>query len=278
MAKNLSADRLAVCSWSLRPSSADDLIEKIRACGLSAVQLHLDPVAENKPGWAGAGDRLRSAGVRVVSGMVACVGEDYSTIARIEQTGGVVPDASWPDTRRRFCACLPVAQAMGVKLVTFHAGFIPADAASPVRAKVRQRINAIATLFASSGIHIALETGQESAATLRAFLADVGQTSVGVNFDPANMLLYGSGEPIAALRELAPLVRQVHLKDAEPSGFHGRWGREMPLGQGRVDWQEFLRTLGEINFSAALVIEREAGDDRIGDVRSAAELVRSLTL
>ena len=270
--------RLAVCSWSLQPQSADDLIEKVRACGLRAVQLHLDPIAEDKGGWQGAAHKLREANIDVVSGMVACVGEDYSTIARIEETGGVVPDATWPETRRRFGACLRLAQAMGIRLVTFHAGFIPPVTADPIRAKVRARIAEIALLMASGGVEIALETGQESAATLKGFLFelfDLGRMNVGVNFDPANMLLYGSGEPIAALEELLPFLRQVHLKDAVGSAKKGHWGREVPLGEGQVDWPEFFNVLRELGYSGALVIEREAGEDRTGDVRRGVELVRS---
>ena len=275
MVNNL-ATRLAVCSWSLRPDNCDDLIDKVRECGLSAVQLHLDPIAESKPGWAGAGEKLRHAGIRVISGMIACVGEDYSTIARIEATGGVVPDATWPDTQRRMNACLPLAHALGLKLVTFHAGFIPADAASPIRAKVKQRINQIAMLFGARGIAIGLETGQESAATLLGFLGEVGQTNVGVNFDPANMILYGSGEPIAALRALADKVLQVHLKDATPAPIKGEWGSEVPLGRGRVDWPAFFQVLEDIGYTGPLPIEREAGDDRIHDVQAALRFAEAL--
>jgi sugar phosphate isomerase/epimerase len=268
--------RLAVCSWSLKPVGCDDLIEKVRACGLCAVQLHLDPIAQRSPGWTGAAAKLSSAGIRVVSGMIACVGEDYSTIARIEQTGGVVPDATWPDTHRRMSACLPVAAQLGVRLVTFHAGFIPHAAASPVRAKVRQRISQVAMLYGSRNIALGLETGQESAATLLGFLRELPARNVGVNFDPANMLLYGSGDPIMALRELAVYVRQVHLKDAKPSGAAGQWGTETPLGEGEVDWPAFFGVLRDIDYVGALPIEREAGDDRIGDVRRAVARLSAL--
>ena len=269
-------DRLAVCSWSLRPASCDDLIDKVSACGLSAVQLHLDPIAEHKPGWEGAVDALAAAGVRVVSGMVACVGEDYSTIARIEETGGVVPDATWPATRRRMAACAPLAGALGLTLVTFHAGFIPADAGHPVRAKAADRITELAGLFGEQGAALGLETGQEAAGTLLAFLGELRADTVGVNLDPANMLLYGSGDPIAALRQLAPRLRQVHLKDARPSGRPGAWGAEVPLGQGEVDWPAFFAVLAEHGYAGPLPIEREAGDDRVGDVRRGASFARGL--
>lgn len=270
-------DRLAVCSWSLKPQSCDELIEKVRACGLSAVQLHLDPIAENKPGWAGAGAKLAAAGIRVVSGMVACVGEDYSTIARIEETGGVIPDATWPATLQRMQACVPVAVEMGLKLVTFHAGFIPPAAGHPARAKAHARLWQLAASFGGRGIAIGLETGQESSSTLLGFLRELGASNVGVNFDPANMLLYGSGDPIEALRELSPHVRQVHLKDAKPSNVQGQWGVEVPLGEGDVDWSTFFQILSEVGYQGPLPIEREAGDDRLGDVRRGVSFLQSIT-
>src|SRR5688572_28708212 len=108
MIENLS-QRVAVCSWSVQPANCDDLIDKVRACGLSYVQLDLDPIAEGKLGWQDAKRKLSDAAIRPVSGMVACVGEDYSSIARIEETGGVVPDATWPATQRRMHACAGVA-------------------------------------------------------------------------------------------------------------------------------------------------------------------------
>ncbi|HMO25271.1 MAG TPA: sugar phosphate isomerase/epimerase family protein [Tepidisphaeraceae bacterium] len=265
------SDRLAVCSWSLQPESGADLIAKVRQTGLSRVQLHLDPIAEAKPGWERAPQELRDAGIEVVSGMVACVGEDYSTIEAIHRTGGVVPDATWPATRERMRKSAALVQTLGISLVTFHAGFIPPDASDPVYGVVRDRINQCANLFKSVEATIALETGQEAATTLDGFLRALGRGDVGVNFDPANMLLYGSGDPIAALQLLLPHIRQVHLKDALPSDRPGAWGEEVPLGRGKVDWPAFFATLHHAGYNGNLVIEREAGSQRITDIHTAIE-------
>jgi sugar phosphate isomerase/epimerase len=269
----MNEQRLAVCSWSLQPKDAEELIERVRDCGLSRVQLHLDPIAEDKPGWSDTPAKLRAAGIDVVSGMIGCVGEDYSTIESIHRTGGVVPDATWPATRERMKKAAPVAKQLGLKLVTFHAGFIPADPTDAVFKKVLTRMRESASIFADAGAAVAMETGQESADALASFLHLVG-AGIGVNFDPANMLLYGSGEPIAALKKLLPSVKQVHLKDAIPSGKAGEWGTEVPLGQGKVDWPAFFTTLKSGHFSGNCVIEREAGGSRIADIKTAAALFR----
>lgn len=269
-------DRLAVCSWSLQPTSCGDLIEKVRACGIGRVQVHLDPIAESASGWTAAIPALADAGIGIVSGMVMCVGEDYSTIASIEKTGGIVPDVTWPATLQRLRQCAPVAGQMGLKLTTLHAGFIPADRSNPVRAKVRDRINQIADLFADHGCSTALETGQETADTLLEFLDELGREDVGVNFDPANMLLYGSGDPAQALDRLISRVKQVHVKDAIPSDEAGEWGREVPVGHGHVDWRRFFDTLESAGYTGSLPIEREAGEERITDIRAGADYLRSL--
>ncbi|HIA27537.1 MAG TPA: hypothetical protein EYN79_05370, partial [Planctomycetes bacterium] len=87
------------------------------------------------------------------------------------------------------------------------------------------------------GVKLALETGQESAATLEGALEALGRSDVGVNFDPANMILYGMGNPVEALVRLAPRVAQIHIKDALASEVAGEWGSEVVVGTGEVDWQ-----------------------------------------
>ena len=205
------------------------------------------------------------------------VGEDYSTIERIKQTGGVMPDTTWPATIKKMRAAAPLARQLGIKLVTFHAGFIPHDPLCESFAKGVSRVKEVAATFSLEGIAVALETGQEPADALSAFLKHFDAKDLGVNFDPANMLLYGSGEPIAALGKLIPHVLQVHIKDAVASPSPGEWGREVPAGTGEVDWPGFFETLKSNNYSGALVVEREAGESRIADVRTARDLVLTQT-
>jgi L-ribulose-5-phosphate 3-epimerase len=99
---------------------------------------------------------------------------------------------------------------------------------------------------------------------------------VGVNFDPANIILYDNGDPIQALRVLGPWVRQVHLKDANRTRVPGTWGEEVVLGTGQVDWPAFFRLLDELGFEGHLCIEREAGNQRMEDIRAAREFIEEL--
>jgi sugar phosphate isomerase/epimerase len=300
----MKADRIGVCSWSLRPSSAADLAERVRACGLRAVQLALDPVRRNEPGWSEAetARRLGDAGISMLSGMMAMAGEDYSTLESIRLTGGVRPDARWAENLAAAGANAALAQRLGLRLVTFHAGFLPEERGDAQRRAMIERLGALRDVFAARGVGVALETGQETASTLAGVLEDlaascdaegnatagsggaraVGRGGVGVNFDPANMILYGMGDPVEALRRLGPWVRQVHIKDALPATEPGRWGREMPAGRGAVDWPALFAELARATGATCdLVIERESGEgggdrSRIEDIRTAAGLIERL--
>jgi sugar phosphate isomerase/epimerase len=233
------------------------------------------PCAPNlKPG----ADLCRLAGVQMVSGMVATVGEDYSTLETIRRTGGVVPDATWDENWRNLQAIADIAGRLGLRLVTFHAGFLPHDPADPDFAKLLRRIRQIADLFAPRGIDLGFETGQETAGTLIAFLKQLERPNVGVNFDPANMILYDQGDPIDALRQLAPWLKQCHLKDANRTRVPGAWGDEVPVGTGEVNWREFFQVLREVKFAGDCAIEREAGNQRLQDIRTARQFVESLNV
>jgi L-ribulose-5-phosphate 3-epimerase len=275
--------RTAVCSWSLRPSDPAELASLLRELRIMRVQLALVPCVEDPERWGRAAARLRDAGVEIVSGMLATVGEDYSTLESIARTGGVRSDRWWNANLDRAIGVANFASAHGIALVTFHAGFIPHERADPAREVMLDRLRTVIDLFAQRGVDVAFETGQESARTLQQALDDLGRPRAGVNFDPANMILYGMGDPVDAVRTLAARIRQVHIKDALPTAVPGTWGREVRAGEGQVRWREFLQAVREANVAAGrgredidLVIEREAGAARAGDVGHARDLLASL--
>lgn len=265
------SQRIGVCSWSLRPTSPEDLARKAKDCGLARVQLALGPL---RTGQWNERDTVRSLaehGIAIASGMMSTHGEDYSTLATIRATGGLRPDRHWSrnlDTAREDAA---LARRLGLDLVTFHAGFLPEERGDPERAKLLERLRQVCDAFAEQGVRLGFETGQETAATLSEVLADLDHSAAGVNFDPANMILYGMGEPVAALELLREHVRQVHVKDALPAKTAGTWGEEVPVGRGAVDWKRFLALVRELGVD--LMIERESGAERSADIRGARELV-----
>jgi sugar phosphate isomerase/epimerase len=179
---------------------------------------------------------------------------------------------------------------MGVPIFACHVGFVPEDHAHPNYAPVRDLVRRICDYAAKHGITFALETGQEPAASLLHFLEDVDRPNLKLNFDPANLILYGTSEPIAALELVGKHVVSVHAKDgnwpdpAKP----GTLGTEMPLGQGSVGMANFVNTLKKVAYTGPLTIEREVSldqdmDDRhqaklahVDDIKAAIELLRSL--
>jgi len=265
--------RLAVCSWSLQAASPRELVKRMSATGIRRVQLALDPLRESPAVWGDAEMLLCRNHIEMVSGMFGCVGEDYSTLESIRATGGVAPDSTWEQNLNSIRAGAEIAAGLGLPLVTFHAGFLPHEQSDPAYRKMQERVRAVADIFAAKQIALGLETGQETAPALSTFLTKLERPNVGVNFDPANMILYGRGNPVGALRVLSPWLRQVHIKDATHTPTPGTWGTEVAAGAGEVDWPGFFAALREVNFTGNLVIEREAGNRRVADIVTARQLV-----
>ncbi len=238
--------RLAVCSWSLQPTNPKDLLASLEATGIRRVQLALDPLRESPAVWGETESLFRQHGITIVSGMFGCVGEDYSTLETIRVTGGIAPDSTWEQNRKNIQATAILSQKMGLKLVTFHAGFVPHDEKDPASARIQQRLTQVAEMFATYGINVGLETGQETAPVLLQLLRKLDRPNLGVNFDPANMILYDKGDPVDALRALGPWIRQVHIKDARRTKVPGTWGEEVVVGAGEVDCRQAKEVLGMV--------------------------------
>lgn len=278
MTTNPFAARLAVCSWSLQPDSPQQLIDALKTLGLPRVQLALDPLRTDPDRWGQCGALCAQNGIQIISGMFGTVGEDYSTLESIRRTGGLVPDHTWDENWRNIQLIVKLAKQLGLRLVTFHAGFLPHEETDPAFGKLLSRLRAVADLFAAEGIDLGLETGQETAETLRLFLQKLDRRNVGVNFDPANMILYDKGDPIEALRLLSPWLKQCHIKDANRTRVPGTWGEEVVVGTGQVNWRAFFGVLRDRGFNGYLAIEREAGNQRLQDIATAKRFVESLTV
>lgn len=250
----------------------------VRSCGLQRVQLALDPIRLKSPGWEERETRhaLDRHEVSVISGMMAPAREDYSTLDTIRATGGLRPDHTWAENLDAARDNAAIAKRLGLSLVTLHAGCVPEDASDPQRATMLSRLRAVCEAFAREGVRVAFETGQDSPRTMLGIVEALEDLGAGVNFDPANGILYASAEPISAIRELAPFVRQIHLKDAIASPIPGEWGTEVRAGSGEVPWENFFAFLRKRLPGVPVVIEREAGERRVEDIRAGADLARRM--
>jgi|SRR5687768_14098759 sugar phosphate isomerase/epimerase len=269
---NINGHAIAVCSWSLKPRDMADLISKVKSLGLEHVQLGLlDLVMMDDKRKHHELGQLRAAGLKLTAGMMSFPGEDYGTIALIRKTGGFVPDEHWPVRKQLMAQGAALAAELGIDKIGVHVGFVPPSSDPHYDATVA-RVCEVAEPLSERGIQLLMETGQEPASELLQFLNDLKCRNVEINFDPANMILYGAGDPIEAIHTLGRHIQHVHVKDATLSSRPGEaWGEEVPFGTGQVPSREFLDALKSVGYTGPLAIEREAGADRVSDVRTAIE-------
>ena len=272
----VTAENLGVCSWSFQ-KPLDDVAAEMKKLGLTRIHLALQPFLEggSRHGAAEGTAALDRVKARLASGewklsatMIGFPQEDYSTLDTIKKTGGVVPDDAWEANKKIVVAGAKLSAELKSPVLTLHAGFL--DESDPVALKkYTDRVKFIVDTCGEAGVPVAFETGQETAADLAKFMPTV--PGAGVNFDPANMILYAKGNPVEAVRTLAPWIRHVHLKDAVLTKKPGTWGTEVPWGDGEVDAPRFLAELKAAGYKGNFAIEREGGNDRTGDIALAAK-------
>jgi len=249
--------------------------------GISTIHLHA-PHADSRT-VADAEqltNQLSEAGISISCLFAGFEGESYADIPTAEATVGLVK----PETRAARLAELKLISDFGkllqVSAVGLHIGFVPHDTESVEYNEVVEVLREACDHCASHDQTLNLETGQETAVALVKFLQDVDRANLGVNFDPANMILYGVGEPLPALELLGPYVRSVHCKDGRWSDQPGKtWGEETPLGEGDVDMPAYLKMLKKIGYDGPLTIEREIPEEperQRSEIGQAVQLLNSL--
>ena len=250
----------------LRCTGKDDpreALQAVRSLGLRMVQISGLPdryySAEGAREFAGL---LKETGVRATAVVVVYEGESYKDMQAVRDTVGFLPKALMRQRIAHTRKCIDFASAVGVKIVTFHVGFVPASPADPDYQRLTGAVGEVAQYAAGKGVRIALETGQESAEELLAFIGRIKGADVGVNFDIANLVLYGKDDPPAALRKLMPKVTSVHIKDGTLPKEPGRLGSEARLGDGKAGVKQCLQILKDAHFDGPLVIEKDLAELR----------------
>ncbi|NLY01801.1 MAG: sugar phosphate isomerase/epimerase [Rhodopirellula sp.] len=205
-------------------------------------------------------------------------GESYADIPTVTKTVGLVPPETRAERTREMLEIADFARLLGVDVVALHLGFVPHEKSDPMYADIVAVTRQICDHCGSNDQRLHLETGQETAEALLQFIAEVDRDNLFINFDPANMILYGSGQPIEALRKVGRFVRSVHCKDAKWAANPGKeWGAEVPVGQGDVNFEQFLATLKDIGYDGPLTIEREIPQDPARQKAEISQAVDVLT-
>jgi sugar phosphate isomerase/epimerase len=236
-----------------------------RELGFRVVQLGKLPDESYTPAGADAlAGLLCRYELAAASLCVVFDGERYDTAESVSRTVGFLPAeplaARLAYTRR----CIDTAAALGIPLVTFHMGMLPPSLGDPAYQRVLRSVDEVAGYAVPRGVTIGLETGQEPAAELLAFLERCS-VPVKVNFDGGNFVAYGTGDPIESLRLLYPQVVGVHLKDRRPPAQPGRIGPNWRLGLGTARVDETIQFLLHAGWEQPLILETYAdeGDDPI---------------
>jgi len=234
-------------------------LEVAHELGVPTIHLHAPHRATRTPAQAERFlGQLKQMGIRISVVFGGFEGESYADIPTVARTVGLVPPETRAERTQEMKEISDFARLLGVDAIALHVGFVPHDRNDPLYRDVVAVTREVCDHAQSNGQRLHLETGQETADALLQFIADVGRDNLFVNFDPANMILYGSGDPIEALRKVGRFVRSVHCKDATWAAQPGKeWGREVPFGEGDVDAERFLRTLAELGYDGPLTIERE---------------------
>lgn len=210
----------------------------------------------------------KRTGVRICAVWGGVPGPAEWNFVRGPVTLGLVP----PEYRVERVAVLKrwadFAAWIGAPAVITHCGFIPENMTDPNYAPVVEAIREVAQHCKDRGVQFWFETGQETPVVLLRMIEQVGTGNLGLNLDPANLILYGKGNPIDALDVFGKYVRNVHVKDGFYPTDGQNLGHEVPVGKGRVRFPQFLKRLKEINFDGELIIEREiSGEQQTRDIQ-----------
>lgn len=166
---------------------------------------------------------------------------------------------------------LDLSADLRVPIVTTHIGVIPEDSAHPTWGILTEALEELGAYAEKTGSVFATETGPEDPALMRQFLDSLNTEAVRVNYDPANLVMRGF-DHVKGVRDLAPYIVHTHAKDGTRTP-EGR-GKEVPLGEGQVDWPAYLGALEEVAYDGFFTIEREVGENPVADIAKAIEFLR----
>jgi len=263
-----------------------DGVRKARELGADGIQVYVVDGAMSA-------EALSAADRRVFRSLVADNGLEISAVCGDLGGHGFQIAAENEVKARRSKAIVDLAVDLGTTVVTTHIGVVPEDSGSPVYRNQLAVCKDIGAYAADRGVSFAIETGPEPAVRLAAFLDDVDSSGVGVNLDPANLIMVLNDDPVQAVYALRKHIKHTHAKDGvqyrpcDPVQVYaafaeggveglniGELFNELPLGEGKVDWDRYLAALSEVGYAGYLTIEREVGANPEADIRRAVEFLR----
>jgi sugar phosphate isomerase/epimerase len=253
----------------------DSAMAKVHHLGLPTCQVFVDEI---EPELAG---RLRRAldkhGIEATSLVVGGPGKEVWDFYQGPLTIGLVPRETRDARITHIKMASDFAKQCGIDAVQTHCGFISENPNDTVYKETVTAMREVAEYCKRNGQNFRYETGQETPITLVRAIQDVGLDNQGINFDLANLILYGKANPVDAIELLGPYVQGIHAKDGLWPTNPRELGQEVPIGKGKVDFPRIIRRLKELNYRGAVTIEREvSGPQQVEDVRAAKVYLEKL--
>ncbi|XID95752.1 sugar phosphate isomerase/epimerase family protein [Paenibacillaceae bacterium WGS1546] len=254
-----------------------DCFRKVRDFGADVCQLvSWDHSQGTEEMAANVVRHSRAAGVRIAAVWAGLPPPQVWDFKEGPVTLGIVPQAYRAERLEVLRRWADFASRIEAPAIITHCGFIPENMTDPEYPEVIEAIREIASYCDKLGIGFWLETGQETPVVLLRTIEQVGLANVGINLDPANLIMYGKGNPVDALDVFGPYVRNVHVKDGLYPTNGDLLGYEVQVGQGKVNFPAFLRRLREVGFDSDLIIEREIwGEEQARDIRETVGLLEN---
>jgi sugar phosphate isomerase/epimerase len=253
----------------------DAAMAKVHELGLPTCQAYVEEFDE---GLAGKLTKaLEKYEIEATSVVVGGPGKEVWDFYGGPVTIGLVPRETRAARIAHIKKASEFAKECGVPAVQTHCGFIPENPNDPVYKETVEAMREVAEYCRKNGQNFRYETGQETPITLVRAILDVGLDNQGVNFDLANLILYGKANPVDAIEILGPYVQGIHAKDGLWPTNPRNLGEEVAIGKGRVDFPRIIGRLKEIKYPGAVTIEREiSGPRQMEDVRAAKEHLEKL--
>jgi sugar phosphate isomerase/epimerase len=272
------ADQLALGLMTGMSGEPLAALQAVKELGIPTVQLSYPAHLDTPEGIEKIKSAVEETGVEITTVFCSFGGESYKDIPTVRATVGLVPESTRVVRVAKIEEISVFAQKLGVHRVAAHIGFIPEDENDPRYPALLETVQKICDDLKARDQVFALETGQETAKTLRRFIDDLKRDNIRVNFDPANMILYGNDNPIEALDLLVDWIDGVHCKDGnwptEEQKAQDKLGHETPLGEGAVNIPEWIKKLLSLGFTGPLTIEREiSGEEQKRDILKGKELI-----
>ena len=253
----------------------DRALGKVHDLGMPTAQIYVEEFSEGLQAKLLAA--LDKYGIEATSLVVGGPGREVWDFYEGPLTIGLVPRGTRSARAAHIKKASAFAKDCGIAAVQTHCGFLPEDPNDPVYKETVAVLRDLAGHLKTNGQNFRYETGQETPITLVRTIEDVGFDNQGVNFDLANLILYGKANPVDAIETLAPYIQGIHAKDGLWPTDPKNLGKEVPIGKGKVDFPRIIARLKELGYRGAVTIEREiSGQQQTEDVRAAKLFLEKL--